>query len=329
MTVDGEQRWIVGWRPRPAAAGRWPTSWSSPVRSRSTAGSSAARGEGRRRRRRPRRPRAGGRRRPPARRLGAGPGRPRGRRTSSWSTSPPAWSCTPARAPRRATLVNGLLALYPEIAGVGPGPDPPRHRPPPRQGHLGPDARGPHARRPTSALSAMLAAREVERQLPPPSWGAPCPTPTGRDRRPHRPGPASAPPAGRHRPTAAGPRTRYEVDERYTEPESASLLRVRLETGRTHQIRVHLAAIGHPVVGDAPLRRAPGAAAATARSSTAAASASTHPITRRAAALRPHPCPTTCRAVLAGLTLTLAESQASGVGPGLPRRGPWRRCRRG
>ena len=30
-----------------------------------------------------------------------------------------------------------------------------------------------------------------------------------------------------------------------------SLLECRLETGRTHQIRVHLQAIGHPVVGDA------------------------------------------------------------------------------
>jgi 23S rRNA pseudouridine1911/1915/1917 synthase len=29
-----------------------------------------------------------------------------------------------------------------------------------------------------------------------------------------------------------------------------SLLRLRLETGRTHQIRVHLQAIGHPVCGD-------------------------------------------------------------------------------
>jgi 23S rRNA pseudouridine1911/1915/1917 synthase len=30
----------------------------------------------------------------------------------------------------------------------------------------------------------------------------------------------------------------------------SSLLRLRLETGRTHQIRVHLQAIGHPVCGD-------------------------------------------------------------------------------
>jgi 23S rRNA pseudouridine1911/1915/1917 synthase len=41
--------------------------------------------------------------------------------------------------------------------------------------------------------------------------------------------------------------TRFEVIERLP---ATTLLRVHLETGRTHQIRAHLAAIGHPVCGD-------------------------------------------------------------------------------
>jgi 23S rRNA pseudouridine1911/1915/1917 synthase len=47
--------------------------------------------------------------------------------------------------------------------------------------------------------------------------------------------------------------TQWEVAERYPGPGRdpvASLLACRLETGRTHQIRVHLAHIGHPLLGD-------------------------------------------------------------------------------
>ena len=47
--------------------------------------------------------------------------------------------------------------------------------------------------------------------------------------------------------------THWQVQQRFCQPDGkaiASLLDLRLETGRTHQIRVHMAHIGHPLLGD-------------------------------------------------------------------------------
>ena len=62
-------------------------------------------------------------------------------------------------------------------------------------------------------------------------------------------------------------RTRWTVREAFGAPGVAALLDVAPETGRTHQIRVHLASIGHAIVGDRTYGagRAPATAGATLR----------------------------------------------------------------
>ena len=143
------------------------------------------------------------------------------------------------------TLVNGLLARYPEIATVG---DPYRpgivHRLDRDTSGLLVVARTPVA---YEALVEQLGARSVERKYIALVWGhldarrGLIDAPIGRSqtRRTRMAVRDEGRPA----------RTEYEVETEFDEPVT-SLLTCRLETGRTHQIRVHLNAIGHSVVGD-------------------------------------------------------------------------------
>ena len=146
----------------------------------------------------------------------------------------------------RGTLVNGLLARYPEIAEVG---DPYRpgivHRLDRGTSGLLVVARTDRAHR---SLIEQMRCHDPERLYSALVWGHPqasagvVDAPVGRSSR----NPMRMTVTDRGRPA----RTHYEVERRYVEPVQVCLLTCRLETGRTHQIRVHLQAIGHHVVGD-------------------------------------------------------------------------------
>ncbi len=169
----------------------------------------------------------------------------------------------PGAGHRSGTLVNGLVARYPELSAlpgaVGSEPDRPGivHRLDRGTSGLMVVARTPDA---YESLVGQLSSRQVSRTYRALVLGTVegesglVDAPIGRS--------VSSPTRMAISRKGKEARTRYQVERRFTQPVPTTLVRASLETGRTHQIRVHLSAIGHPVVGDEPYsqgRSLPGA----------------------------------------------------------------------
>ena len=155
----------------------------------------------------------------------------------------------PGAGNERGTLIQGLLALYPEVMDVG-DPDRPGvvHRLDKGTTGVFMVARSAQA---YESLTDQLRARTVHRRYLTLAWGRPetgsgvIDAPIGRAIR--------DPTRMTIRDDGKPARTHYRLESSWDDP-VVSLLACTLETGRTHQIRVHLEAIGHPVVGDPKYR---------------------------------------------------------------------------
>ena len=162
---------------------------------------------------------------------------------------PPGLVVHPAPGHAADTLVNGLLHHCADLQGIGgelrPGIV---HRLDKDTSGVLVVAKNEHA---VAHLVAQFSAHTVRKEYLALVWGAPK----------KRTGEINLP-IGRHpvhrqkmaiNEKGRDALTRYET---LAATPLAALLRVRIETGRTHQIRVHLAHLGHPVVGDTTYGRA-------------------------------------------------------------------------
>jgi 23S rRNA pseudouridine1911/1915/1917 synthase len=163
----------------------------------------------------------------------------------------------PAPGNQQGTLVNALLAHCGDtLPGIG------GERRPGIVHRLDKDTSGVMVVAKTepalAALAAAFASRDLDRRYLALCWGLPAPPAgqiegaIGRDPRDRKRMAVVA----RHGKPAL---TRYRTRRSWSG--AAALLECSLATGRTHQIRVHLAGIGHPVVGDGTYLRRTSAAA--------------------------------------------------------------------